>query len=187
MDIFEKLESGEAVDMYTSEYRPVMEELHRTYKVLHRLNAAEPLSEEQRLALDDLFGGKAPDSLGLFTPIQIDFPKQMRFGKHVFINHSFTAMSVGGITLGDRVQIGPHVTIVTDNHDFKNRSVLICKPVKVGNGVWIGANVTILPGVTVGENAVIAAGAVVTKDVPANSIVGGNPAKVIRILDSDEV
>jgi acetyltransferase-like isoleucine patch superfamily enzyme len=63
---------------------------------------------------------------------------------------------------------------------------LICKPVKIGNGVWIGANVTILPGVTVGENAVIAAGAVVTKDVPANSIVGGNPARVIRMLKNDE-
>ena len=186
MDIFEKLESGAAVDMYTPEYRPVVEELHRTYKALHRLNAAEPLSEEQHLALDDLFGGKAPEGLGLFTPVQIDFPKQMRFGEHVFINHSFTAMSVGGIYLGDRVQIGPHVTIVTDNHDFSNRSVLICKPVKIGNGVWIGANVTILPGVTVGENAVIAAGAVVMKDVPANSIVGGNPAKVIRMLNDHE-
>ena len=180
MDIFEKLESGAAVDMYTPEYRPVVEELHRTYKALHRLNAAEPLSEEQRKALDDLFGGKAPEGLGLFTPVQIDFPKQIRFGEHVFINHSFTAMSVGGIYLGDRVQIGPHVTIVTDNHDFSNRSVLICKPVKIGNGVWIGANVTIL------ENAVIAAGAVVTRDVPTNSIVGGNPAKVIRMLNDRE-
>ena len=186
MDIFEKLESGEAVDMYAAEYRPAIEELHRSYKALHRLNAAEPLSEEQRHALDDLFGGKAPEGLGLFTPVQIDFPKQMRFGEHVFINHSFTAMSVGGIYLGDRVQIGPHVTIVTDNHDFANRSVLRCKSVKIGNGVWIGANVTILPGVTVGENAVIAAGAVVTKDVPANSIVGGNPAKVIRMLNDHE-
>ncbi len=186
MDIFEKLESGAAVDMYTPEYRPAVEELQRTYKALHRLNAAEPLSGEQRLALEDLFGGKAPEGLAFFTPVQIDFPKQMRFGEHVFINHSFTAMSIGGIWLGDRVQIGPHVTIVTDNHDFANRSVLTCKPVKIGEGVWIGANVTILPGVTVGENAVIAAGAVVTKDIPANSIVGGNPARVIRMLNSDE-
>ncbi len=186
MDIFEKLERGEAVDMYSPEYSPVVEELHRTYRVLHRLNAAEPLSEDQREALDDLFGGRAPEGLGLFTPVQIDFPRQMHFGEHVFINHSFTAMSVGGIWLGDRVQIGPHVTIVTDNHDFSNRSVLICKPVKIGSGVWIGANVTILPGVTVGENAVIAAGAVVTRDVPANSIAGGNPAKVIRMLNGNE-
>lgn len=186
MDIFEKLECGEAVDMYTPEYRPVVNELYRSYKALHRLNAAEPLSEEQQQALDDLFGGKAPEGLGLFTPVQIDFPVQMHFGKHVFINHSFTAMSVGGIYLGDYVQIGPHVTIVTDNHDFRNRNVLICKPVRIGNNVWIGANVTVLPGVTVGENAVIAAGSVVTKDVPASSIVGGNPAKVIRMLNSKD-
>ncbi len=186
MNIFEKLESGEAVDMYTPEYRPAIEELHRSYKALHRLNAAEPLSEEQREALNELFGGKAPDGLGLFTPVQIDFPRQMHFGERVFLNHSFTAMSIGGIYFGDRVQVGPHVTIVTDNHDLKKRSVLRCKPVRIGNDVWIGANVTILPGVTVGDNAVLAAGAVVTKDVPANSIVGGNPAKVIRMLDSNE-
>ncbi len=186
MDIFEKLESGVAVDMYSPEYHPVVEELHRTYKALHRLNAAEPLSEEQSRALNDLFSGNTPEGLGLFTRVQIDFPRQMHFGDHVFINHSFTAMSVGGIYFGDRVQVGPHVTIVTDNHDFSNRSVLICKPVKIGNGVWIGANVTILPGVTIGENAVIAAGAVVTRDVPANSIVGGNPAKVIRMLNNHE-
>ena len=185
MDIFEKLESGEAVNMYSPEYRQVVDELHRTYKALHRLNAAEPLSDEQCAALDELFGGKAPEGLGLFTPVQIDFPRQMRFGEHVFINHSFTAMSIGGIWLGDRVQIGPHVTIVTDNHDFADRGVLRCKPVRIGDGVWIGANVTILPGVTMGENAVLAAGAVVTKDVPANTIVGGNPAKVIRMIETD--
>ena len=184
MDVFEKLRSGDEVNMHSEEYRPAIEELHRSYKALHRLNAAEPLSEEQHAALDDLFGGHAPDGLGIFTPVQIDFPRQIRFGTHVFINHSFTAMSIGGITLEDNVQIGPHVTIVTDNHDFENRYILKCKSVCIEKNAWIGANVTILPGVTVGENAVIAAGAVVTKDVPANSIVGGNPGKVIRMLDS---
>ena len=186
MEVFEKLRAGEAVNMHSKEYRPAIEELHRTYKALHRLNAAEPLSAEQSAALDDLFGGHAPKSLGIFTPVQIDFPGQMEFGEHVFINHSFTAMSIGGITLEDNVQIGPHVTIVTDNHDFENRYVLRCKGVRVEKNAWIGANVTILPGVTVGENAVVAAGAVVTKDVPANSIVGGNPAKVIRMLEQNE-
>ena len=109
MDVFEKLKSGKAVDMHSEEYRPAIEELHRTYK---------PLSAEQSTALDNLFGGRAPEGLGIFTPVQIDFPRQMQFGKHVFINHSFTAMSIGGITLEDNVQIGPHVTVVTDNHDF---------------------------------------------------------------------
>ena len=186
MDVFEKLRSGEAVDMHSEEYRPAIEELHRTYTALHRLNRAEPLSAEQSAALDDLFGGLAPEGLGIFTPVQIDFPRQMQFGKHVFINHSFTAMSIGGITLEDNVQVGPHVTIVTDNHDFENRYVLKCKSVRIKKNAWIGANVTILPGVTVGENAIIAAGAVVTKDVPSNTIVGGNPAKVIRQLEHGE-
>lgn len=186
MDVFEKLRSGIAVDMHSAEYRPCVEELHRTYKALHRLNYAEPLSEEQAAALDDLFGGKAPEGLGLFTPVQIDFPRQMTFGNHVFINHSFTAMSIGGITIKDNVQIGPNVTIVTDNHDFADRYVLKCRPVTIGEGAWIGAGACIMPGVTIGDHAVVAGGAVVTKDVPANAIVGGNPAKVIRYIGEEK-
>ena len=97
-----------------------------------------------------------------------------------------TAMSIGRIEFGDNVQIGPHVTIVTDNHDLANRYVLKCRKVVIGNNVWIGAGVSIMPGVHVGDNAVIAGGAVVTKDVPVNTVVGGNPAKVIRQLDAEE-
>ena len=78
------------------------------------------------------------------------------------------------------MQIGPNVTIATDNHDLKDRMVLSCKPVVIKDNVWIGACVTIMPGVTIGENAVIGGGAVVTKDVPANTIAAGVPAKVIR-------
>lgn len=92
-------------------------------------------------------------------------------------------MSIAGITLGDNVQIGPNVTIATDNHDLKDHYILKCRPVTINNNAWIGANATILPGVTVGENAVIGAGSVVTKDVPANTVVAGNPARVIRTLD----
>ncbi len=187
MNIFEKLKSGEPVDMYTEEYQPVIAELHRADKALFHLNHAEPQSEEWMKAFTELFDGQVPEELGIFTPIQIDFPKQITFGRHVFINHNFTAMSVGGIEFGDNVQIGPHVTIVTDNHDFRHRSVLRCKTVVIGNNVWIGAGAAIMPGVHVGDNAVIAGGAVVTKDVPANSIVGGNPAKVIRMMDENEV
>ena len=177
MDIFEKLRNGEPVDMMSEEYRPAIEELHRANKALFFLNHAEPQTEEWGHAFKELF------DLGLFTPTQIDFPKQITFGKHVFINHNFTAMSIGGIELGDNVQIGPHVTIVTDNHDFKNRYVLRCRKVVIGNNVWIGAGVSIMPGVHIGDNAVVAGGAVVTKDVPDGAIVGGNPAKVIRQLE----
>ena len=94
-------------------------------------------------------------------------------------------MAIGGIEIGNSVQIGPHVTIVTDNHDLKDRYVLRCRGVRIEDKVWIGAGATIMPGVTVGRNAVIAGGAVVTKDVPENAIVGGNPAKVIRYLQEN--
>ena len=182
MDIFEKLRSGEPVDMMSEEYRPAIAELRRADIALFRLNRAEPYSEEQSKAFNEHFDGAYPEGLGIMTPVQIDFPKQMKFGKNVFINHSFTAMSIGGIEIGDNVQIGPHAIIATDNHDFDNRFILKCKTVHIGNNVWIGAGVSIMPGVTIGDNSVIAGGAVVTKDVPENAIVGGNPAKVIKML-----
>ena len=182
MDVFEKLKSGEPVDMLSPEYRPAIDELRRADLALFRLNHAEPTPENMAKGLDELFDGHDHSGLGIMTPCQIDFPKQLTIGKHVFINHSFTAMSIGGVTLEDNVQIGPHVTIVTDNHDFDNRYVLKCRSVRVCKNAWIGANATIMPGVTVGENAVVAGGAVVTKDVPANTVVGGNPAKVIKEL-----
>lgn len=182
MDIFERLRAGEAINMMSEEYCPAIAELNRANLTLYRVNHTEPIPEKLNPALRDLFDGSYPETLGLFTPVQIDFPKQMRFGKNVFINHSFTAMSIGGIDIDDNVQIGPHVTIVTDNHDFNNRYVLKCRPVHICRNAWIGANATILPGVTVGENAVVAGGAVVTKDVPAGTIVGGNPAKVLKKL-----
>lgn len=182
MSVFEKLKSGESVDMMSEEYVPAIEELMRADKALFHLNHAEPGSEEQKKAFDELFDGTKQEDLGILTPVQIDFPKQITFGRNVFINHSFTAMSIGGIEIGDNVQIGPHVTIVTDNHDLTDRYVLKCKKVILGNNVWVGAGVSIMPGVHVGDNAVIVGGAVVTKDVPENAVVGGNPAKVIRIL-----
>ena len=91
-------------------------------------------------------------------------------------------MTAGGITIEDGVMIGPQVTLLTTNHDFDDHNVLICKPVHIGKNAWIGARATILPGVTVGENSIVAGGAVVTKDVEANVIVGGNPAKVLKRL-----
>ena len=181
-DIFEKLKSGAPVDMMSEEYLPAIEELQRADKVLFQLNHAMPGSEEQAAAWDELFQGKMPEGVTILTPAQIDFPGQISFGKQVFINHSFTAMSIGGIEIGDQVQIGPHVTIVTDNHDLGERYVLKCRTVVIGDKAWIGAGATIMPGVHIGENAVIAGGAVVTKNVPANAVAGGNPAKVIRTL-----
>ena len=182
MNIFEKLKAGDPVDMLSPEYLPVIEELRRADLALFHLNHMEPTNENVAKGLDELFDGHDHSGLALMTPTQIDFPKQLTIGQRVFINHSFTAMSIGGITFEDNVQIGPRVTIVTDNHDFDNRYVLKCRPVRICKNAWIGANATIMPGVTVGENAVIAGGSVVTKDVPASTVVGGNPARILKEL-----
>ena len=106
MDIFDALRTGQEVDMYSDAYRPCIEELHRANRALFHLNHAEPQTEAWQTAFEELFDGYPPQ-IGIFTPVQIDFPKQMRFGKGVFINHSFTAMSIGGIDIGDNVQISP--------------------------------------------------------------------------------
>lgn len=182
-NIWEKLKAGEAVDMMSQEYIPVIEELQRANKALYHVNHTEPYSDEQKEAWEEFYDGSSPQDVGIIAPVQIDFPKQITFKGRCFINHSFTAMSIGGIEIGDGVQIGPNVSVVTDNHDLASRYVLKCKPVKIGDNVWIGGGASIMPGVTIGNNAVIAGAAVVTKDVPENAIVGGNPAKILRILE----
>jgi len=127
-----------------------------------------------------LFNGNLDETTYIMPPLHIDFACQMQIGKQVFINHSLTCMAAGGITIDDGVMIGPNVKIVTDNHDSQNRMVLRCKPVHICRNAWIGVGAIILPGVTIGENAIVAAGAVVTKDVPENTIVAGSPAKVVK-------
>lgn len=106
----------------------------------------------------------------------------MQFGHGIFINHHLTVMSIAGITIEDNVQIGPNVTLVTDNHDLQHHTILKCQPITIKQNAWLGANVTILSGVTVGKNAIVAAGAVVTKDVPDNTVVAGTPARVLKTL-----
>ena len=89
-------------------------------------------------------------------------------------------MSAGGITIDDEVMIAANVQLISNNHDLEQRNVITCKPVHICRQVWIGAGATILPGVTIGENAVVGAGSVVTHDVEPNTIVAGNPARFIR-------
>ena len=182
-NLFAKLLQGEPVDMMSEEYGEAIQELNRSNELSFRLNKLSPLeSYKRKELLAELLQEPLQEHTDIFTPLQIDFGRNLKIGKDVFINHSLTVMAIGGITIGDKVQIGPQVTIVTDNHDPDNRSVLRCKRVIIKDNVWIGARVVIMPGVTVGENAIIAGGAVVTKNVQANSVVGGCPAKVLKIL-----
>ncbi|MBR5068525.1 MAG: hypothetical protein IKX25_03920 [Bacteroidales bacterium] len=180
MDIFERLSSGADVDMATAEYAEAIVEMTRCGKICFYINTTEPVPEKIRPLEEELFGGGLDATSYLMPPLQIDFARQMKIGRGVFVNHLLTCMAAGGITIDDGAMIGPNVRIVTDNHDFENRMVLRCKPVHIGRRAWIGVGAIILPGVTIGENAVVAAGAVVTKDVAPNTIVGGNPAKFIK-------
>lgn len=106
----------------------------------------------------------------------------IEFGKNIFINKNCTIMDIGGVIIEDNVQIAHNVSIITPNHDFNNRNILIPKRIVIKKNVWIGTCAIILPGVTIGENSIVAAGAVVNKDVESNTIVGGNPAKLIKRL-----
>ena len=130
----------------------------------------------------------AEPTLTIIPPFYSDCGKNIRVGKNVFINTGCTMQDQGGIVIGNGVLLGHRCTIATLNHDLDpaRRQDLLPAPVHIGDNVWIGANVTILPGVTIGEYAVVAAGAVVTKDVPDYAVVGGVPAKVIRYLDPKE-
>ena len=180
MDIYERLRSGADIDMATPEYAQAIKHMTDCANICFKINTTEPDMEKIRPLEEQLFGGNLDQTSYLMPPLQIDFACQMKIGRGVFVNHSLTCMAAGGITIDDGVMIGPNVRIVTDNHDFQNRMVLRCKPVHIGAKAWIGVGAIILPGVTIGENAVVAAGAVVTKDVAPNTIVGGNPAKFIK-------
>jgi acetyltransferase-like isoleucine patch superfamily enzyme len=155
-------------------------------KITSELNSKyHPMSDIQKLFFD-LIGRPLDDTFGLFPPFYTDFGKNIIIGKRVFINEGCCFQDQGGIEIGDDCLIGQQVVIATLNHNAvpEKRKDMIAKPVKIGNKVWVGAHATILQGVTIGDNAIIAAGAVVTKDVPANVIVGGVPAKIIKHIET---
>ncbi len=180
-DIFERLRSGEPIRLDDSEYSKINEVVIRTIALNNRLNQAGEINEV-RVILSEIIGADVDETTTIFPPFYTNFGRFTQLGKHVFINHACSFLDMGGITLEDHVLIGPQVKLVTENHPLnpEDRKALIGKPILIKRNAWIGAGATILPGVTVGENAVVAAGAVVSKDVPANTVVGGIPAKFIK-------
>ena len=138
--------------------------------------------DEIRELFSKIIGEKVSDDFRLFPPFTTDFGKNIHLGKNVFINSGCRFQDQGGIYIGDNVLIGHNVVLATLNHNEnpQKRGNLIPAPIKIGNDVWIGSNVTVTPGVTIGDNAIVAAGAVVTRDVEENTIVAGVPARYIR-------
>lgn len=138
--------------------------------------------------VSELTGRPVDDTFTLIPPFYSAYGLDLRIGHRVFINQCCTIYDMGGVDIADRVMIGPNVNIITSGHPLQpseRRAYIEARPIVIEKNVWIATGATIIGGVTVGENSVVAAGAVVTKDVPANSFVAGVPARVIRSLEED--
>lgn len=157
-------------------------------RITFELNGAYHSMPEVRDLFARLFGKPVDPSFRVFPPFYTDFGKNITVGKNVFINACCHFQDQGGITLGDNCLVGHNVVFATLNHGFapEERQSMLPAPIIVGRNVWIGSNSTILQGVTIGDNSIIAAGSVVTKDVPANAIVAGVPARFIRSISPEE-
>ncbi|MEY8711368.1 sugar O-acetyltransferase [Mangrovibacter phragmitis] len=146
---------------------------------------AREVSQKNTL-IREIFG-KVGDDVHIEKPLRVDYGCTTTLGNHVFINFNFTLLDPGFVTIGDHVFIGPNVSLYTALHPMdagkRGRHIGTTLPVTIGNHVWIAGNVTVLPGVTIGDGAVIGAGSVVTKDIPAGMLAVGNPARVIRKAD----
>ena|ERR1700761_2775961 len=142
-------------------------------------------ADEIRALFSELIGRPVDDSVMLVPPFYATGGSGLRVGRNVFVNQNCTFYDLGGITIGDDVMIGPNVSLLTSGHPLepsRRRAGVTARPIVIERNVWIAAGATVIGGVTVGENAVVAAGSVVTRDVPANTLAGGNPARVIRSI-----
>ncbi|MDO4650385.1 MAG: sugar O-acetyltransferase [Eubacteriales bacterium] len=179
--LLEKLRRGEQIEDGSKEHTIMWSVSQNAQKLTMEINNKYHTPEELRKLMSELIGKQIDDKFGMFPPFYTDFGRNISIGKHVFINSGCQFQDQGGIFLGDNVLVGPQTIIATINHGKapEDRWTNYMKPVHIGNNVWIGAHATILPGVTIGDNAIIAAGAVVNHDVPKNTIVAGVPAKEI--------
>lgn len=182
-DFLSYVKTGKALD--TDEIHALMGEMSEEARcVTFRLNSSYHTPDEVRGLLSELFGYTVPETLRVFPPFYSDFGKNIHVGENVFINACCHFQDHGGVTLGHGCQIGHNVVFATLNHGLQpeERGITYPAPIVLGKNVWVGSNSTILQGVTIGDNAVIAAGAVVTKDVEPGTIVGGVPARFIKKL-----
>ena len=153
-------------------------------RITFELNSSNHDQKEINALLEKLFGRPVGKAFKMFPPFYTDFGKNIHIGDEVFINACCHFQDHGGVYIGDRCQIGHNVVFATLNHGLKaeDRRTMTPAPIVLGKNVWVGSNSTILQGVTIGDNAVVAAGAVVTKDVPADTVVGGVPARKLKTI-----
>nr|WP_263314561.1 DapH/DapD/GlmU-related protein [Mammaliicoccus sp. Marseille-Q6498] len=177
------------VSMTEDVFKEIDEIVETNTKLLIKLNNFYQNHDEANELLSEITGQHIDQSVTVNLPFYTDFGRHIQFGKHVFLNSNVMLTDLGGITLEDHVLIGPRANLLSVNHptDPSNRRSIFVKPIVIKRNAWIGGAATILPGVTVGENAIVGANAVVTKDVPANTIVAGNPAKSVKNIDTNKI
>lgn len=181
--IFNELKNGKTVAPQHPQIKELRDASYATIRLVQQLNAsANP--EEIRRILSRITEIAIDETVAIFPPIYINYGKHLSIGRNVFINFNCTFLALGGIVIEDNVLIGPDVKIISEGHPLSpaERQSLVPGKICIKQNAWIGAGATILSGISIGENAVVAAGAVVTRDVPANTVVAGIPAKVVRSI-----
>ena len=185
--VYELMDKGGPTDIREPYFKEAVDEMMRARTLCAKANAKMPDDPTYVADLEELFGRKL-DDVRILTPFTCDFGNRVKFGKGVFINHSAILSASGGIEFEDGVMAAPGLKIATINHDMYDRHLTYTYgKVIVKKNAWLGLNVSICHGVTIGKYAVVAAGAVVTKDVPDYAVVGGVPAKVMKMLDPDKM
>ncbi|MBD5311904.1 MAG: sugar O-acetyltransferase [Bacteroides sp.] len=182
-EIWKAMVNGE---VYDANHPELIRRLKETREKLWEFNSLRPSqSEKKKAILHELLGGHG-ESFRINQPFRCDYGSNIFIGENFFANFNLTVLDEAEVRIGDNVFIGPNVSIYTACHpldaETRNKVVEWAEPVTIGNSVWIGGSATILPGVTIGDNVVIGAGSVVTKDIPDNVVVGGNPARIIKKL-----
>ena len=177
------------MDWIRVDMRKMTPEDHAMYtkheELLFRLNHTMPRTPEYQAILEELFEGGFGEGSFLRAPLAGAALDKVSIGKRVFINNNLLAMARGGITIGDDVQIAANVQLLSNNHDPYDRQILLCKPIVIKDGAWIGAGASIMAGVTIGKYAIVGAASVVTHDVGDYEVVVGSPAKCIKKLDPE--
>lgn len=173
--------------VYSAVDPELLKELDEVKGTIHRYNALSPEKTAERLKiLKDLIGHIADDEIIINQPFYCDYGKQISIGRRFFANFHLTILDEAKVTIGDDCFIGPNVSIYTACHSTdpveRNTRREWAEPVTIGNNVWIGGSVTVLPGVNIGDNVTIGAGSVVTRDIPDNAVAVGNPCRIIRYI-----
>ncbi len=184
----ERMEAGLVYDPLDKE---IMGDQAQRLELMYEFNASRPSEFEKRMELLNKMLGKMGDGCYIEPPFRANWAgKNLYLGNNVYVNFNLTVVDDADIFIGDRVMIGPNVTIATANHpispELRARSLQYNRSVSIGNNVWIGAGAIIVPGITIGDNTVIGAGSVVTKNIPANVVAVGNPCKVLREIGERE-